>query len=190
MMNECKEKVKENTEEIDYTKTQSFLCCAITDVSGHIKFLDTKVSIVMAALGVIMSGTINCRKIVYETYRIVQTECLLHIIFCVVAALFFINIVLVYIWGLLTIKTHVCNIDFKSLWFIKDKKEKYPFEAYMLEVKKMTTKDIIDNISAELYKLNDIYRQKVSTTRKTIVVFAIALIMLFIGILMCIYLNI
>lgn len=88
MENKIKEKVKENTEKIDYIKTQSFLCSAITDISGHIKFLDTKVSIVMAALGVIISGIINCRKIVYETYKIVQTECLLHIIFCVVTALF------------------------------------------------------------------------------------------------------
>lgn len=115
----------------------------------------------------------------FITYYILRCNCT-----------FFINIVLVYFWGLRTIKTHVCNIDFKSLWFIKDKKEEYPFEAYLLDVEKMTTKNIIDNISAELYKLNDIYRQKVSTTRKTIVVFAIALIMLFIGILMCIYLNI
>lgn len=46
--------MKEEEYEIDIGKIQSFLSSAIVDISGYIKFSDTKVSIIMAALGIII----------------------------------------------------------------------------------------------------------------------------------------
>ena len=182
-------KPKEASSTIDYAKTQIFLNSAINDISGWIKFLDTKVSIIMAALGIIISGIINCREIIYATYQMSQVYDLLHIFFCVLVFIFAITTVLVYFWGLQTIKAHRCNINFKSLWFIIDKKEDYPFEVYKEDIKKMTEKDVIDTLSAELYKVNDIYRQKVVTMKRTIYAFVITLIVLFIIVCICVFLN-
>ncbi len=137
-------KTKEVLNTSDFTKTQNFLNSAINDVSGWIKFLDTKVSIIMVALGVVISGIINCREIIYDTYQMLQVYSLLHIFFCVLVFMFAIATALVYFWGLQTIKAHRCNINFKSLWFIIEKKDDYPFEIYKEDIKKMTEKDGID----------------------------------------------
>lgn len=179
-----------NMNAVDYAKTQSFLNSAINDISGYIKVFDTKVSIIMAASGVIISGIINCRQIIYDVYINIQTYSLLFIFLCVLIFIFFLSIVFVYYWGLKTIKAHVCNIYFKSLWFIKEKKEDYSFETYKIDVKKMTEKDIIDTMAAELYKLNDIFRQKALSTKKTIDAFAICLTVLFVIVVLCIFLGV
>lgn len=175
--------------EIDYSKTQNFLISAISDISGYIKFLDTKVSIIMAALGVIISGTINCRETVFNTYNKIQKYSFLNIFMCIVMLLFSLCVILVFFWGLCTIKAHYCSIDYKSAWFIKDKKEDYSFEAYKHEVENMTSKDVIDTLSAELYKLNDIYKQKAKTTKCAIREFATALVLLVVLIAICLFVN-
>ncbi|MEZ3517083.1 MAG: hypothetical protein K1W37_18055 [Lachnospiraceae bacterium] len=183
-------KTKEVLNTSDFTKTQNFLNSAINDVSGWIKFLDTKVSIIMVALGVVISGIINCREIIYDTYQMLQVYSLLHIFFCVLVFMFAIATALVYFWGLQTIKAHRCNINFKSLWFIIEKKDDYPFEIYKEDIKKMTEKDVIDALAAELYKVNDIYRQKAVTMKRTIRVFGIALVVLFAIVCICVFLNV
>lgn len=88
-------KTKEVLNTSDFTKTQNFLNSAINDVSGWIKFLDTKVSIIMVALGVVISGIINCREIIYDTYQMLQVYSLLHIFFCVLVFMFAIATALV-----------------------------------------------------------------------------------------------
>lgn len=98
--------------------------------------------------------------------------------------------VLVYFWGLQTIKSHTCEIEFKSLWFIKEKRELYSFENYRDAVEKMTDKDIVDTMAAELYKLNDINKQKMKTMKKTIKAFSVMLIALLSLVLFCTLMNI
>lgn len=163
---------------------------AISDISGHINILDTKVSIVMASLGVIISGIINCRELIYDSYKAIQIYSMLHVLICILFFGFCISIIMVYSWGLKTITTHACNIGFNTLWFIKKEKDEWPFETYMSKVEKMTIKDIVINISAELYKLNDIYRQKELTTRRAVGAFKVALSLLFFVILVCIFVRI
>lgn len=36
--------------------------------------MDTKVSIIMAALGVVIAGIINCRNLIMDTYNIVKVD--------------------------------------------------------------------------------------------------------------------
>lgn len=178
--------LQKNDSEIDYVRTQSFLSSAISDISGHTNVFDTKVSIVMAALGVIISGLINCRKLLYSSYKSLEQGSMFYVLFYVTLFIFCISMVLVYYWGLQTIRTHACNISFKSLWFIKEKQEAYPFEIYKADIEKLTVKDIINNMSAELFKLNDIYRQKQVTTRRAVSAFAVALAMLLSNLVICI----
>lgn len=176
--------------EIDFGKIQNFLGSAISDISGYIKFSDTKVSIIMAAMGVIIAGIINCRNIIYTTYKLMPNCSLLQLLFAVILVTFLTATVLVYFWGLQTIKSHTCEIEFKSLWFIKEKRELYSFENYRDAVEKMTDKDIVDTMAAELYKLNDINKQKMKTMKKTIKAFSVMLIALLSLVLFCTLMNI
>lgn len=175
---------------IDFGKIQNFLGSAISDISGYIKFSDTKVSIIMAAMGVIIAGIINCRNIIYTTYKLMPNCSLLQLLFAVILVTFLTATVLVYFWGLQTIKSYTCEIEFKSLWFIKEKRELYSFENYRDAVEKMTDKDIVDTMAAELYKLNDINKQKMKTMKKTIKAFSVMLIALLSLVLFCTLMNI
>lgn len=175
---------------IDFGKIQNFLGSAISDISGYIKFSDTKVSIIMAAMGVIIAGIINCRNIIYTTYKLMPNCSLLQLLFAVILVTFLTATVLVYFWGLQTIKSHTCEIEFKSLWFIKEKRELYSFENYRDAVEKKTDKDIVDTMAAELYKLNDINKQKMKTMKKTIKAFSVMLIALLSLVLFCTLMNI
>lgn len=175
--------------EIDFGKIQNFLGSAISDISGYIKFSDTKVSIIMAAMGVIIAGIINCRNIIHTTYKLMPNCSLLQLLFAVILVTFLTATVLVYVWGLQTIKSHTCEIEFKSLWFIKEKRELYSFENYRDAVEKMTDKDIVDTMAAELYKLNDINKQKMKTMKKTIKAFSVMLIALLSLVLFCTLMN-
>lgn len=176
-----------NDSEVDWGKTQAFLGNAIADISGYIRFLDTKVSIIMAVMGVIIAGIINCRQIIGYTYNKIIACSWVQLLVGIAVCVFFIGTILVYYWGIHTIKAHVCIIEYKSTWFIREKKEEYSFEHYMRDVEKMTSKDIIDTMAAELYKLNDINKQKMLTMKYTVRAFSVTLISLLIGIIICMY---
>lgn len=175
--------------EIDYGKTQNLLNCAISDISGYIKLIDTKVSIIMAALGIIISGIISCRGVVIGTYNKIQKYSFLNIFMCIIMLLFIVCVILVYFWGIQTIKAHYCSINYSSVWFIKEKKEEYSFEKYKQVVENMTSKDVIDTLAAELYKLNDIYKQKAKSTKYTLQFLVLAFAFLIITIAICVFVN-
>lgn len=169
---------------------QLFLNSAINDISGWVKFLDTKVSIIMAAVGIVISGVINCRETINRTYEQLQIYSLLQAFFCILVFIFAIATFLVYFWGIQTIKAHRSNINFESLWFINKKKDDYAFEVYKNDIKKMTENDIIDTLAAELYKMNDIYRQKTLTMQHTIYAFGVDLVAIFVMICICVFFNV
>lgn len=175
--------------EINMGKIQNFLGSAITDISGYIKFSDTKVSIIMAALGVIIAGVINCRSIICDTYNSIPKCNYIQLLSWGIIILFLASTTMVYFWGLKTIMSHTSEVSFKSVWFIKESKEEYLFETYKKEIERMTPKDIVDVMAAELYKLNDINKQKISTTKKAIKAFSVTLISLFLGIVFCAIVN-
>lgn len=54
----------------------------------------------------------------------------------------------------------------------------------------MTVKDIVNTMAAELYKLNDINKQKMGSMRKAIKAFSVTLISLLFGILFCVAMNV
>lgn len=92
------------------------------------------------------------------------------------STLFFISFVAVFVFGILTIRGHSSNIGYKSKWFLPQTTKEYSFEVYKKDVQEMTDEEIIENMAAELYKLNDINRQKLRTNRWVIRSFSSTLI--------------
>lgn len=137
--------------------------------------MDTKVSIIMAALGVVIAGIINCRNLIMDTYNIVkvdETKCmiLIAIVMSLLTSIFY-----VYFWEKRTLMAHNCNIQYESVWFIR---KEITFEKYRKKVKKMDSNDITDTMIAELYKLNYINKMKMRFISKTIKAFGASIIIL------------
>lgn len=163
-------------EDFNIENKQTFLSSAISDVSTYIQLVDSKVSIIMAAVVAILVGIAACyepigkamNKIIPSSWHVILT--LLFLILCVI------SIALVLIFGILTIKWHSCKIDYKSKWYITKSSKEYSFKEYYKDISRMTDEDIIENMSAELYKLNDINQQKAKTMKVTIIGFSTFLI--------------
>ena len=74
-----------------------------------------------------------------------------------------VSIVGVFVFGILTIRSHSSKIGYESKWFLPHSTKEYSFDAYKKDVLSMSDEDVIVNMAAELYKLNDINRQKNAT---------------------------
>ena len=148
---------------------QSFLASAISDISTYIQLTDTKVSIIMGAIVAILVGIAAC----YEPIGVIVnkiTPCSwknILVIFFIVIGL--ISTILVFIFGIMTVRGHSCIIDYKSKWFLPKSCKEYSFDEFT---------DIIINMAAELYKLNDINRQKLRLMKWTLYAFSVLLIVI------------
>jgi hypothetical protein len=163
---------KTNTLEIK----QTFLSNAISDMSTYIQLADTKVSIIMAAVVAILIGAATC----YEPIGIAVANIVpcswLGVLFIIFALLCTISVVLVFLFGILTVRGHSSVINYKSKWFLPKSTKEYSFDEFWNDVHAMTDDDIIKNMTAELYKLNDINRQKMKTLKWTLLSFSSVLI--------------
>lgn len=162
-----------------YEMKQSFLSSAISDISTYIQLADTKVSIIMGALVALIAGTITCYEPLCRIISCIKPCSWIGIIFVLLTTLCVISVVAVFVFGILTIRGHVSNLDFDSKWYLPKDVKLYSFDIYLNGLKTMSKDDIIDNMAAELYKLNDINRQKAKTMKWVMRFFAIALITAF-----------
>lgn len=148
---------------------QAFLSSAISDISSYIHLTDTKVSIIMAVMAAIIVAITTCLEaIVYNIYCI-NLYSLIGILEVLFLSAFIVAFVGVFFFGLLTIRGHQSNLKCQSNWFIVKSIEEYSFEIYRKEIKQMTDNDILENMAAELYKINDINRQKLKTYKWVII---------------------
>ncbi len=157
---------------------QTFLSNAIADIAGYIHLTDTKVSIIMAACVAVFMGVLACYEPIYKILKRIQPCSWLGVLLCIACLLCALSLVGVFLFGTLTICGHSSHIGYKSKWFLGQSTKKYSFDAYKKDLLAMTDGDIIENMGAELYKLNDIYLQKASTMKWTIFSFALSLITL------------
>ncbi|SCK02101.1 Uncharacterised protein [uncultured Eubacterium sp.] len=155
---------------------QVFLASAISDISSYIQLSDTKVSIIMAAMVALVAAAISCYEPLAYALGNIKPCSWLGAAIIFLSALLFISVVAVFVFGILTIRGHSSNIRYKSKWFLTQSTKEYSFDVYKRDVQEMTDEEIIENMSAELYKLNDINRQKLRTNRWVIRSFSSTLI--------------
>lgn len=154
--------------EKDMANKQDFLSSAISDISGYVQLVDTKVSIIMAAVVAILVGIAAC----YEPIGLIVSKIVpcswMGILMMLFVIFLIISIIVIFLFGILTISGHTSNIGYQSKWFLNKSTKEYSFHHFWEDIKTMKDDDIIENMSAELYKLNDIYRQKMNTFRFTL----------------------
>lgn len=155
---------------------QAFLASAISDISSYIHLSDTKVSIIMAAMVAFVAAVVSCYEPILSVVDKIKPCSWFGVVVVIFSTLFFISFVAVFVFGILTIQGHSSNIGYKSKWFWSQTTKEYSFDVYKRDVQEMTDEDIIENMAAELYKLNDINRQKSRTNRWVIRSFSSMLI--------------
>ena len=151
-----------------YEMKQTFLSNAITDISSNVQLIDTKVSIIMAAVVAIIVGLLSgydniinlCSSILPCSWRGVA---LLITVGANAASL-----LCIFIFGILTIRGHSSNVSYHSKWFLCKSTKEYSLDSYKSDIWNMSERDIIENMAVELYKLNDINRQKLLTCKWTL----------------------
>lgn len=142
---------------------QTFLSSAISDISSYIHLTDTKVSIIMAIIAAMLATITTCHEFVISQLLIPKSCIAFFVLIVILLLVFIISLAGVFLFGILTIKGHQPKLKYSSKWFITKPVEDYTFEMYKKDVREMTDDDILENMTAELYKLNDINRQKLNS---------------------------
>lgn len=155
---------------------QEFLANAISDISAYIQLADTKVSIIMGSIVALVAGILASHELIYQSFSNVDFNGWLGIFIAVFIYFYILSTSGVFVFGILTIRSHVSKIDYKSKWFISLSCKEYSFNDYNNDLHVMTNEDIIENMGAELYKLNDINRQKSKTMKWALLSFSASLL--------------
>lgn len=160
----------------DKTVKQNFLSSAISDISSYIHLSDTKVSILMAAIVAIIVGIVSIGEEVSLLILKLKPCSWLGVVFIICLITSILSLIAFFVFALLTLRGHSSIIDYPSRWFLSKRAKYYSFDAYLKDVCAMSDDDCIDNMAAELYKLNDIYQQKARTKKWTLRAFSLFLI--------------
>lgn len=158
---------------------QTFLSSAISDISTYIQMADTKVSIIMAAVVAIIVGVFSCYDPIRDAISQVKPCSWLGVSLIILTTLQTAGLIGVFLFGILTIRGHSSKIGYKSKWFLPQSTAEYSFDAFKQDVLAMNDDDVIENMAAELYKLNDINRQKLKTHKWVLICFSTFLIATF-----------
>lgn len=175
----------ENKNKGSFGIKQTFLSSAISDISTYIQLADTKVSIIMAAVVAMIVGAFTCHQIIADAVDPIKPCSWLGVSLIILTTLLIVCIIGVFVSGILTIRGHSSKIAYQSKWFLPQSTSEYSFDTFKKDVLDMNDDAVIENMAAELYKLNDINRQKLRTNKWTIRCFSASLICSF---LICILL--
>ena len=156
---------------------QAFLSSAISDISSYIQLSDTKVSIIMAAMVALIAVAASCFEPISQILVKIKPCSWVGVSLLICTILLVICLITLFVFGILTIRGHSSNIGYKSKWFLPQSTTEYSFDMYKKDVQLMCDEDVIENLAAELYKLNDIHRQKLRTNKWVIRSFSATLIL-------------
>ena len=168
--------------------TIEFLKAAISDLTGNLTLLDTKISIIMATVGVILGLVVACKSNILRAYYFYANNYCLKSIFLLLSLAYAVTIIITFIYGIKCILIRFGKSKASSLWFFDT--ESYggiSERKYINKVKRMSNETILNNLSIEVYKLNTINNRKMRSGKTTIILFSlscaiIAILMLMVGI--------
>ena len=150
---------------------RQFLGNAITDISGYIRFIDTKVGIILAFVGAAATLLVRMKA---------DLQCILSssggggALLGILLVTEFIAAFDILCCSFAALTVRVGRIEgYDSKWFFPTPDGDFSegFRKYAGKVSRMTEEDITENLAAELYKLNDIYRKKLRYAGKTVYAF-------------------
>lgn len=169
-MKDYRKKVKTN-----YNDTNDFLKAAISDLTGNLTLIDTKISIIMATVGVILGLVVACKSNIIKAYYFYDDICIFKTVFLLLSAAYIVSVIITFVYGIKCIMIRFGKSNSSSLWFFKTADYGGITEQnYIRKVRNMTDKSIMKNLSVEVYKLNSINNCKMHTGKLTIIMFSIS----------------
>lgn len=112
--NRCCENAEKKTIEVK----QSFFSSAISDISAYIQLVDTKVSIIMAAVVAIIMGGVACYELIENLISLVKPCSWQGVALIISTTALVVSIAGVFVFGILTIRSHSSKIGYNSKWFL------------------------------------------------------------------------
>lgn len=159
----------------NFDNTNDFLKVAISDLTGNLTLLDTKISIIMATVGVVLGLVVACKSNVLKAYNYYEDNCFLRALFLSLSAIYIIGVIMTFAFGIKCIMIRFGKSKSSSLFFFDT--ETYggiSEQNYMHKVKRMSDEEIMKSLADEVYKLNMINNQKMRAGKTTITLFAIS----------------
>ena len=172
-----RERLKRNKQEYssDNSNTSDFLKAAISDLTGNLTLLDTKISLIMATVGVVLGLVVACKSNVLKAYHFYEDICIFKAIFLLLSVAYIVSVIITFVYGIKCVMIRFGKSKSSSLWFFQT--EDYggiTEQNYLQKVKHMTDESITKNLAVEVYKLNRINNRKMRTGKITIIMFAIS----------------
>ena len=121
---------------------QSFLASAIADISSYIHLVDTKVSILMAAIVAILVGMLPCADYIGNVLSRVPPCSWCGVLLVVLSIVLIVSVIGMFSFGLATIRVHSSKIGHSSKWFLGQSPSEYSFDSYKADVLRMSNVDI------------------------------------------------
>ena len=84
----------------NYDEKIDFLKAAISDLAGNLALLDTKISIIMATVGVILGLVVACKSNILKAYYFYLDNCCLKHIFLLLSVAYIISVVITFVYGI------------------------------------------------------------------------------------------
>lgn len=174
-MRENKLKNRTRKSKSSYNSTNDFLKMAISDLTGNLTLLDTKISIIMATVGVILGLVVACKRNILKAYYFYEDICIFKAVFLLLSAAYIVSIIFTFVYGIKCIMIRFGKSKSSSLWFFQTEDyDGITEQNYIKRVKYMTDESIMKNLAVEVYKLNRINNRKMLTGKTTIILFAIS----------------
>lgn len=177
-----------NQNKDNYEHSSDFLKSAISDLTGNLALLDTKISIILATVGVVLGLVVACKSNILRAYDYYSNTCILKVLFLFLSVAYIASIILTFVFGIRCVMIRFGKSKSKSLWFFKTEEYGGISEKSYVE-KAMKSKDdtILNSLASEVYKLNKINNKKMDEGKKTILFFSIscciiAALMLMVGV--------
>lgn len=156
---------------------QNYLSAAISDISGYIHLMDTKVSIIMAAQGVIIAGLLSIYDNLIDAIELYHSILEKSVVLISVSG-FIVFTILVYVYGLKTIFARTVTANRTTSWFLNAGQIQNGAEKYLEELNAKSEEELLDDMAIELFKLNDINLKKMKLANMTVKLFIFSLVFL------------
>ena len=121
---------------------QSFLASAIMDISTNIQLADTKVSIIMGAVVAILVGITACYEPIERLMNNISPCSWNGVLLSIISVVGFVSMMLTFLFGILTVRGHSSNINYKSKWYLTKTTSEYSFTEFYYDIQDMNDNDI------------------------------------------------
>lgn len=159
----------------NYEHNSDFLKSAISDLAGNLALVDTKISIILATVVVVLGLVVACKSSILRAYDFYSNTCVWKALFLFLSFACIVSIILTFVFGVRCVMIRFGKSKTKSLWFFRT--EEYggiSEKNYIEKAIKSTDDTILNSLASEVYKLNKINNKKMNEGKKTIVFFSIS----------------